>query len=392
MTSIGYGDISPQNANERLFGVITMITSSALFGVIIGNIGSLLEKYNMKAKARTDALINLNCYLKKYNLGSDIRNKSRRFIDYSFHDDKYDEPILLEILSNLSQPLQEEIILHTNGNIINYCKSFEIFSQTHINKLAKRLQVTIFSPLDEIISEGEQSTGMYFITTGTVEVYDSSTSCRIQLLTDKSYFGEIGLFTKQGCVSSVYALNFSETLFLNILEFEKFINLMPAIKETIDDIRKSCSEGDYSALNLHCYSCRQLGHIAKHCQAILNDDGIKEKWINRTKEAKKLNIYEYRKVQYKRKKNYARRYDYSAKNVIGKKRRVGEMFPKVDSVLKNIKRYFQNNIKGSDTGSVLHTEESIMNTSIIKILHPEWILSSSDEEINENQEINKIRY
>ena len=54
MAGIGYGDYSPRTPNERILGIGAMNISSILFGYIIGNIGSIIEKHTVKINQRRD--------------------------------------------------------------------------------------------------------------------------------------------------------------------------------------------------------------------------------------------------------------------------------------------------------------------------------------------------
>lgn len=49
MTSIGYGDITPQTNIERLQTMLSMIISSMTFAFIIGDIGKVVGSYNILA-------------------------------------------------------------------------------------------------------------------------------------------------------------------------------------------------------------------------------------------------------------------------------------------------------------------------------------------------------
>ena len=378
MASIGYGDLTPKTTNERLAGVFIMFFSSITFGIIIGNIGNILEKYSMKESVRREILVNLNHFMKFHSVNKKVRNKARMYVDYAFHYEKYSDDAINPIISSLSQPLQEEIVLRTNGDILKTCKSFYLFNDSIITKFAKFLQVKVFLPMDNIIRETQIPEGIYFIIKGKVEVVDLSTSKRIIVLSRRNYFGEIGLFTKQPCVSSIYSRDYCETLFLSSAEFYEYIEIFPSMKQKIDESRKSCSDGNYSALLVSCYSCLQLGHIAKHCQSIVNDENIKINWIQRNRFSKNVNPNEKKFGVFKRKIKEVQHYDYSGKNVIGRKRKIREQFSH-GAMAKNLKRYFQNNIKNGD--HIMYTEESIMDTNSVV---PDGklylkILTSSDE-------------
>jgi Ion transport protein/Cyclic nucleotide-binding domain len=378
MTSIGYGDITPGSTNERIFCILTMLTSSVVFGVVIGNIGGIIEKSSISEKERRDVLVTLNSFAKANKLSKDIANKARRYLDYSYHYEKFNESNLGELLSNLSQPLQEEVLLYTNGKVLNDCKVFKIFHNGYIHRLSKVMKIEIFSPMDSIIREGQRPHGMYFILKHSVEICDKKTSSRIKILSNDGYFGEIGLFTSKNCVSSALAMDFVECLLLSCSDFEYILSITPNLKTIVDDIRESCSQGDYTSLNVYCYTCKCLGHIAKHCQAIINEESTKKNWLNRIKFTKLVSPNKYYGKKPRKTRVKVKRPDYSIRNVVGTKRASINIFPENKKLSRKAKVYFKSNIIPNE-GTICLTEDSI-NTSTFQIIRPELILSSSSDD------------
>ena len=393
MTSIGYGDITPSNTSERLLCIMVMIISSGIFGFIIGNIGSIIEKHSHKENVRRETIVNLNCIMKKHSFSNDLKAKTRKYMEYVFLHNENDGIKLKDLLSSLSQPLQEEIMMYTNGAIIHRCEIFIIFSNTLINRFAKVMEIKIYSPQDFILKEGQESGGMHYISTGLVEVFDAHSCCRISLLSDGGYFGEIGLFTKKGCVATIAAIRFVETLHLQAEEFYKMIDAYPQARALVDEIRNSCREGNFSALCIKCYLCKKTGHIAKNCSEIMNNEHVRNTWILRNSVARLVDPQTSQPVFARTEPVRVRRRDYSAMNVIGSRRRPWEMFPKVNSLVRGIVSYIKRTPKiGRNSNSiVMQTEESIFSSaSMFNTRHPEWILSSDDDN-DESQSALRIR-
>lgn len=46
MITIGYGDISPKNTNERLFSIFVMILASGVFGYVMNSIVLMFQNTN----------------------------------------------------------------------------------------------------------------------------------------------------------------------------------------------------------------------------------------------------------------------------------------------------------------------------------------------------------
>jgi hyperpolarization activated cyclic nucleotide-gated potassium channel 2 len=378
MASVGYGDFSPKSSTERIFGIITMIFSSITFGFILGNISTVVEKHSEKENARREILTKLNYLMKKHKFNLDLRSKTRKYVEYMFSHEKNDNLKTADLLSLLSESLQREILMHTNGSLIKSKSIFSNFDENFVNRLTRTLQTRIYSPLDLLIREGELSKGMFFITAGIVVVFDETSRCRLQSLSDGNIVGEIGLFMKKKCVSTVSAADFVETFFLEYADFYGFVENNAKWKEIVDEMRNSCKDGNYSALYVECYICRKLGHIAKDCQELKNDEVTKKTWYAGRMMPRRIPRISESLMRMPR--NVTRRY--SKVNVLGKPRHPREAFPHYSRLVNSIYNFFSNTRKGSNSSEPLfnHTIESHMNSSFIyEFEHVDKILSESDE-------------
>lgn len=46
MVTVGYGDITPTNSDERIYSMCVMMVASATFAYTINSIGTLISRYN----------------------------------------------------------------------------------------------------------------------------------------------------------------------------------------------------------------------------------------------------------------------------------------------------------------------------------------------------------
>ena len=50
MTSVGYGDITPKNTEERAFVILIMIMGSGIHAIIINDVSKIVNNFNVLAE------------------------------------------------------------------------------------------------------------------------------------------------------------------------------------------------------------------------------------------------------------------------------------------------------------------------------------------------------
>jgi hypothetical protein len=63
MVTVGYGDITPQNTQERLLIMISMLVASGVFAYTINSIGTIVSRYNLLAVNYREKMNYVNRYL-----------------------------------------------------------------------------------------------------------------------------------------------------------------------------------------------------------------------------------------------------------------------------------------------------------------------------------------
>ena len=99
MVSIGYGDISPQNVPERNLGILCMLMTSVTFGIVLGNIGSIITKRGAIEDNYRQTILNLNNYIKQNKVEKELSRKVRMFVEYKLNVSKDEEFDLYDLLS-----------------------------------------------------------------------------------------------------------------------------------------------------------------------------------------------------------------------------------------------------------------------------------------------------
>ena len=76
MSTIGYGDISPHTAPERMLGILLMVAGCAFFAWITGRITQLLTKKSACEERFQDLMEDLETFMDARNFPDQVPQKS----------------------------------------------------------------------------------------------------------------------------------------------------------------------------------------------------------------------------------------------------------------------------------------------------------------------------
>lgn len=80
ITTVGYGDFSPSNSYERMFGLMLMIIGISAFGYMSGTLSSILSNYDSNAAENLERLLLLNQFRVKYEIPDELYAEVRTTI------------------------------------------------------------------------------------------------------------------------------------------------------------------------------------------------------------------------------------------------------------------------------------------------------------------------
>ncbi|CAG9316503.1 unnamed protein product [Blepharisma stoltei] len=297
--TIGYGDVLPYTKSEKFFCIIIMSTGVLIFSYIESRISqTVVEKSEERAKLM-EYLVNLNNFMKTKKLPSLLKYKVRTYMDYVRSSKADSELKEMEVLKILSPPLREDILGVTRGKQLRICTIFQqLYGTKLINEISKLLQLKNFAPEDILFKQGENESIIYFITSGIAEIYHEKTNTVFKELSDNTYFGEIGFFTRQVRTASARCVAFCDMMTLSREELDSLIKLKPDAFQRTLLLQTLCQKDDktrYIPLGINCYLCNELGHTAIKCDKIAekyNPSKMREKWIKKKMTSKVFKLSE----------------------------------------------------------------------------------------------------
>jgi voltage-gated potassium channel len=234
LTTIGYGDITPDGNAQIIFVVFIELIGAAMYGLIIGNIANLIANIDVAKTQYKEKLEKINTFLKYRDIPFSLQKKINNYYNYLWESRRgYDES---SVLDELPDPLKVSVSLYINKEIIEKVPIFEHASEDLIKDIILNLEPVVFTPGDHIVRAGELGFEMFFISKGSVEVTSADERIVYATLTDGQFFGEIALLLSMPRTATIKAKEYCDLYRLNKETFERVINRYPEFAESIQEL------------------------------------------------------------------------------------------------------------------------------------------------------------
>eukprot|EP00638_Chattonella_subsalsa_P013505 CAMPEP_0117800818 /NCGR_PEP_ID=MMETSP0948-20121206/14711_1 /TAXON_ID=44440 /ORGANISM="Chattonella subsalsa, Strain CCMP2191" /LENGTH=370 /DNA_ID=CAMNT_0005633199 /DNA_START=309 /DNA_END=1422 /DNA_ORIENTATION=- len=146
MTTVGYGDITPQSDAERAFVTVVMFLGATTFGYIVGTVSSLMSQMNHAKQYGPELVSMVSDYLNEQHVEFNLTQSIKRHLQHVFEiRSAFDEASLL---SKMPRHLRRATLLFVRRDVI---RSFDI------NKYF-------------IYTSGDENGSIYFLIDGIVEI------------------------------------------------------------------------------------------------------------------------------------------------------------------------------------------------------------------------------
>ncbi|XP_029174384.1 potassium/sodium hyperpolarization-activated cyclic nucleotide-gated channel 2-like [Nylanderia fulva] len=229
----GYGKFVSEKNVHIIFNSILMIIGR--FVVCYMLVMFLRIKAERKAsEAKFQELIDqVKAYTRQKQLLPHMKKRLLAYYHYRFKSTYFRGK---QILSELTEPLREEIALQACRRLIENVAIFKNLPKNVLQSIVKNLKFELYLPNEVIIKAGTQGDCMFFLSSGTVAVL-TPTGKEMCHLSDGAYFGEIALLVAdQRRVASVIAIEVCETYRLDRKDFRQCIDVNSELFAEIERI------------------------------------------------------------------------------------------------------------------------------------------------------------
>lgn len=238
LTTIGYGDITPNSNLSRLYTMIIMILGVGVYGVVIGNVTKMIYQNDRHRERAREKVSDLTMMMKHYNIP--LRLQRDVFSYYNLLFNKRLTENDSQIISELPMALKDELQIFMNIKLIQSVSIFQTCTIECLREIAANLEQMSFSPGQKIISKGEIGQEMYIVYHGTVETRGESGQV-LNSYSDGQAFGQIALLQETTRTFDVRASTYTDLFKLNKEVFLSVIEKNPSLLKTLEKSMKKRS-------------------------------------------------------------------------------------------------------------------------------------------------------
>jgi hypothetical protein len=168
LTSVGFGNVSPNTNSEKGFSIIIMLVGSLMYASIFGNVSAIIQRLYSGTARYQIQMLRVKEFIRFHQIPNPLR---QRLEDYFNHAWNYTNGIDMNmVLKGFPECLQADICLHLNSQLLKSCPAFKDASEGCLRTFSMKLKTTHAPPGDIITHRGDILTSLYFISRGSIEI------------------------------------------------------------------------------------------------------------------------------------------------------------------------------------------------------------------------------
>jgi hypothetical protein len=232
LTSVGYGDITPQTDFEMMFAITVMALGVGMFGYVIGNVAHIIANLHPSRARYVETMEQINAFMEYRDIPTPLQSRIREYHGYRWEKRMgFDES---EIVDQLPPSLRADVSLFLKKDVIEKVPLFNGASPELVRDIALAMRPLVYLPGDFIFHAGDRGQEMFFIGRGTVEILGKDEHSIQATLRDGQFFGEVALVKGQPRNASVRAVGYCDLYALDKETFDRIVAQHPEFKEHID--------------------------------------------------------------------------------------------------------------------------------------------------------------
>lgn len=170
---VGYGDFSPVNSIEQIWGMLYMLLNIIAQSWMIGSITLLIVKQDEKTGNYRDAMQTLQQYSELNHFPKKFEKSLKRQLQLEFNTREISDE---NVLAQFPAEVRRKVLRRMYLPFVLQTSLMKGIRQHFVDAFLSACRVEIFGPGEEIIQRGNQSSDLYLLVSGYVKLFSFGTS------------------------------------------------------------------------------------------------------------------------------------------------------------------------------------------------------------------------
>jgi CRP-like cAMP-binding protein len=194
--TVGYGDVTPKNAEERLFALFLMTFGLIGYAFALSTISNIITSNDTITQNFLDNINDLKELKKNHNMPESLYTKIAKSLNYSF---KYNKNEKYEFIQDLPVNLKNSLINEMYNDFIHNFKFLQYEDDNFRSKVIMLLRPATFSKFEYIVYENEYIEEFMLVRHGYLKVVlgKGYSEKLIMKICKFEHFGDILIFSNQ---------------------------------------------------------------------------------------------------------------------------------------------------------------------------------------------------
>ena len=166
LTTVGYGDVTPTNNDERIYALLCQLIGAFVFGYILSTVAELVSNVDPNAVKIEEKLSEVRVYLRWHKFPSDLTSRVKRYYEFYFsRKSAMDEDA---ILAGLAPSLRREVLTHLLNKSVG---KFPVFKELHNDlrlEVQPMLKPVVREAKETIFLKNTPGISLYFLSRGRI--------------------------------------------------------------------------------------------------------------------------------------------------------------------------------------------------------------------------------
>lgn len=239
LSTIGYGDITPQNDLERMLAIIWMIFGVGFFSYTVGSLSSLISQIDSRESILTQRLYMITEFAAETGINTELKTSLKNAIKYNSYKTGMSWADKMHLFEELPKNLRFKVALsmyHGAAQSICFFQDKDPSFAVYLMPFLKPHQI---NGEEVIYREGQYADEMFFLLKGRVNLVYGSVNIVYKSYLKGSYFGEIEIIEKTGRIDTVMTYGGCELL---VLAKEVLMNLLEEHPKEGEELKRVAIE------------------------------------------------------------------------------------------------------------------------------------------------------